>query len=303
MHCVQVHKETLDKIPEALPNRNSVDIDIYGTQGIPEEDVREHERLKRGDDGPSKSSQDNNRQNQPKIQSTNPVSYATMQNAMLQHALGMGLMPPLIPPPPTGSAAPFLQPPPGYPPMVAPLSSIPLGLSAGFLPPPPPPPMVGTLPPNIDFSKPPPPLGPMPSTSSGIIPPPLSGVGHLIGIPPPPFIATNGAPFLPNLQEKPLSSSHQAPHLSYLHDAKVNRESTTTVSSPPAREEKPDIAQCKPATTSTISKPALTGLDNKVDIGNVEFIEIPGTKSRIVHPNRDLSIEEMRITWKRYATS
>ncbi|RWS23945.1 BUB3-interacting and GLEBS motif-containing protein ZNF207-like protein [Leptotrombidium deliense] len=44
IHCMQVHKETIDKIPNALPNRNSVDIEIYGMEGIPENDIRDHER-------------------------------------------------------------------------------------------------------------------------------------------------------------------------------------------------------------------------------------------------------------------
>ncbi|KFM78878.1 Zinc finger protein 207, partial [Stegodyphus mimosarum] len=48
IHCMQVHKDTLDKVPNALPNRNSVDVEIYGMEGIPEADVREHERQKQG---------------------------------------------------------------------------------------------------------------------------------------------------------------------------------------------------------------------------------------------------------------
>ncbi|THD20174.1 BUB3-interacting and GLEBS motif-containing protein ZNF207 [Fasciola hepatica] len=43
-----VHKEKLDKIPNALPNRTSTVIDIYGMVGVPEVDLIEHERLKLG---------------------------------------------------------------------------------------------------------------------------------------------------------------------------------------------------------------------------------------------------------------
>ncbi|VDP20765.1 unnamed protein product [Echinostoma caproni] len=46
--CVQVHKEKLDKIPNALPNRTSTVIDIYGMVGVPEVDLIEHERQKLG---------------------------------------------------------------------------------------------------------------------------------------------------------------------------------------------------------------------------------------------------------------
>lgn len=41
--CFQVHKETIDKIPCALPNRGSTDLEVYGMEGIPDEDLRAHE--------------------------------------------------------------------------------------------------------------------------------------------------------------------------------------------------------------------------------------------------------------------
>ena len=41
---MQVHKETIDKIPGALPGRDSTDIEIFGMEGIPAIDA---------DDGPS----------------------------------------------------------------------------------------------------------------------------------------------------------------------------------------------------------------------------------------------------------
>lgn len=50
---MQVHKETIDRIPNALPNRNSVDIEIYGMEGIPEDDHREHEKTRGSDYVPS----------------------------------------------------------------------------------------------------------------------------------------------------------------------------------------------------------------------------------------------------------
>lgn len=43
---LQVHKEPIDKIPNALPHRNNTQIDIYGMEGIPDEDMKEHERKK-----------------------------------------------------------------------------------------------------------------------------------------------------------------------------------------------------------------------------------------------------------------
>jgi len=40
----QVHKETIDKVPNALPGKTSIELEIYGMEGIPEADAKEHER-------------------------------------------------------------------------------------------------------------------------------------------------------------------------------------------------------------------------------------------------------------------
>ena len=39
-----MHKETIDKVPNAVPGRTSIELEIYGMEGIPEEDAKEHER-------------------------------------------------------------------------------------------------------------------------------------------------------------------------------------------------------------------------------------------------------------------
>lgn len=46
----QVHKEKVDKTPNALSHRSNTDIEIYGMEGIPDEDLRQHEREKLGKD-------------------------------------------------------------------------------------------------------------------------------------------------------------------------------------------------------------------------------------------------------------
>ena len=57
IHCMQVHKQTIDKVPNALPNRSNIEIEIYGMEGIPDQDLKDHERQKGAgadddDDGP-----------------------------------------------------------------------------------------------------------------------------------------------------------------------------------------------------------------------------------------------------------
>ncbi|XP_034490919.1 BUB3-interacting and GLEBS motif-containing protein ZNF207-like [Drosophila innubila] len=44
IHCMQVHKETVDKVPNSLPNRSNIEIEIIGMDGIPAEDLRDHEK-------------------------------------------------------------------------------------------------------------------------------------------------------------------------------------------------------------------------------------------------------------------
>ncbi|XP_046966039.1 BUB3-interacting and GLEBS motif-containing protein ZNF207 isoform X1 [Vanessa cardui] len=48
IHCMQVHKEAIDKVPNSLPNRSNIEVEIYGMEGIPPEDVKEHEKQKTG---------------------------------------------------------------------------------------------------------------------------------------------------------------------------------------------------------------------------------------------------------------
>lgn len=51
VHCMQVHKETIDRIPNALSHRSSTEIEIYGMEGIPESDLKAHEAEKLGKSG------------------------------------------------------------------------------------------------------------------------------------------------------------------------------------------------------------------------------------------------------------
>jgi hypothetical protein len=42
VHMNQVHKESLDKVENALPNRNGLDIEIFGMEGVPEDVIAQH---------------------------------------------------------------------------------------------------------------------------------------------------------------------------------------------------------------------------------------------------------------------
>lgn len=125
IHCMQVHKETIDKIPNALINRNSIDVEIYGMEGIPEGDVREHEFKKNDNVG--------------------KLSSATVSNSQMNKTLNAPTLPPphqssaIIPPPnnliPPPHALPPIRP-HGMPPfMIPPGLALPPGLPPFGVPP------------------------------------------------------------------------------------------------------------------------------------------------------------------------
>lgn len=51
IYVFKVHKETIDKVPNAISQRSNIEIEIYGMEGIPEDDMKEHERQKSGGKG------------------------------------------------------------------------------------------------------------------------------------------------------------------------------------------------------------------------------------------------------------
>lgn len=63
---MQVHKETIDKVPNSIPNRSNIEIEIFGMDGIPQEDLRDHERQKSGS---TKSESDDD---EPAVKRTKP---------------------------------------------------------------------------------------------------------------------------------------------------------------------------------------------------------------------------------------
>lgn len=55
---MQVHKENIDRVPNAIKGRDSIDIEIYGMENIPERDLIEHERQKAAGGGASSAYND-----------------------------------------------------------------------------------------------------------------------------------------------------------------------------------------------------------------------------------------------------
>lgn len=76
IHCMQVHKETIDKVPNSLPNRSNIEVEIFGMDGIPQEDLREHDKQKNG--GKSESEDD-----EPAYKKSKPEVHAVQSAPMM----------------------------------------------------------------------------------------------------------------------------------------------------------------------------------------------------------------------------
>ncbi|KAL5253198.1 hypothetical protein ACHWQZ_G013097 [Mnemiopsis leidyi] len=199
IHCMQVHKETVNSVPNSLSHRNNCEIEIYGTEGIPPEDVAIHEKEVRDrekGEGKEGDNADNGAQ-QPGMPGMMPgmmfpgmnpammnpqmmqqmmrnINPQMMQQMQAQMQFGMPGMPPRPPMPgmmPPGARGPM----PGMP------------QRPGMPPPPPGPPRMGPPRPNL-AERPPPPRPPAPDHQSMSRPPALNNVQPPPGPPrmPPP---------------------------------------------------------------------------------------------------------------------
>lgn len=124
---MQVHKEAIDKVPNSLPNRSNIEIEIYGMEGIPAADLKEHEKQRQGKSGSGSDDDDEPVNKRPKPEgllgtAPGPLPSATgmMTGMMPPHPVPgmhpqMGQFPPHMGPPMMGHMGhlgpPFMAPP------------------------------------------------------------------------------------------------------------------------------------------------------------------------------------------------
>jgi hypothetical protein len=92
IHCMQVHKEAIDKVPNSLPNRSNIEIEIYGMEGIPAQDLKDHERQKSGN-GNKAESDDN------MVHPGMAAQFPMMMPSHFQMMPGIQMMPHMMPRP------------------------------------------------------------------------------------------------------------------------------------------------------------------------------------------------------------
>uniref|UniRef100_I3J1K1 Zinc finger protein 207 n=1 Tax=Oreochromis niloticus TaxID=8128 RepID=I3J1K1_ORENI len=143
IHCMQVHKETIDGVPNAIPGRIDIELEIYGMEGIPEKDMEERRRM---------LEQKNQGINTMIVSASVSATCLTLTIFLLASGI-----PPMMPGvPPMIPATPPVM--PGMPP-----GMIPMG---GMMPP-----MMPGVPPGI-----PPPMGTRPAITHMPQLPPAAGV-------------------------------------------------------------------------------------------------------------------------------
>ncbi|KAH9495322.1 hypothetical protein Btru_018874 [Bulinus truncatus] len=250
IHCMQVHKEKIDKVPNSLPGRNNTEIEIYGMEGIPEEDVKAHEKNK------SKKMAESNEVDSGDDNSNPPTSLsaAPMMNGMpmggiqqpMPFAPGMSGMPGPMMPGPMGN--PMMNPMGGMP---GPMMGAPMGGMA--------------------------PMGPMGMGGPMMRP----GMNNMV-----PMNNMNGM----NMQRPPL-----APNRPLFPSA---AQSSATAPSSSMGSGRPTF----PAAATVVS-----GSSSSATITGAPTIKKPestsGLTSKLVHPDEDISLEELRANMPKYQKS
>lgn len=103
---MQVHKDVIDKVPNSLPNRSDIEIEIYGMEGIPADDLKEHDKLKGKAGGPPRSGSPSSGEDEPSPKKVKTdglpngpaVQAAPVQMSMMRPAMPPGMMGGLGPP-------------------------------------------------------------------------------------------------------------------------------------------------------------------------------------------------------------
>ncbi|XP_062263224.1 BUB3-interacting and GLEBS motif-containing protein ZNF207-like isoform X2 [Platichthys flesus] len=333
IHCMQVHKETIDGVPNAIPGRTDIELEIYGMEGIPEKDMEERRRVleqKNQETQKKKQNQDDSDEfdedDEPGPSFQPPAAGQTQA----------GYMPPITQPGmPPGAGVTGLQPVsysgmppmmPGGPPMMPGMPPVMPGMPPGMIP------MGGMMPPGHGM----PPM--IPGMPQGMPPPVVHrpGITHMAQVPPAanmlvrPAVPAATAPSAQPDGTKPLFPS--AGQMS-------SRVASTSTGSPSADSESASpkalftiTAQSQqtvsgsphppPSTSSDLSKPTFpaytqaTAAVSSPSAGSSTVSKPPSTltskpatlitssaTSKLIHPDEDISLEELKAQMPRYQRS
>ncbi|CAJ1076594.1 BUB3-interacting and GLEBS motif-containing protein ZNF207a isoform X2 [Xyrichtys novacula] len=299
IHCMQVHKETIDGVPNAIPGRTDIELEIYGMEGIPEKDMEERRRVleqKNQDTQKKKQNQDDS----DEYDDDDEPGPSFQQPAAVQPQAGFippMTQPGMLPgsgaagiPPGSYSGIPPMM--PGVPPMMPGMPPVLPGMPPGMIP------MGGMMPPGPGI----PPM--IPGVPPGM-PPPVAhrpGLTHMAQVAAAANVLTQPAvpaatspsaqpdvtkPLFPiaGQTQQTLSGSPHPPPSTSSDPSKPTfpayTQAAVAVSSPNAGSstvsKPPSAVTSKPATLTTSS-----------------------ATSKLIHPDEDISLEELRAQLPRY---
>ncbi|XP_034751252.1 BUB3-interacting and GLEBS motif-containing protein ZNF207-like isoform X3 [Etheostoma cragini] len=290
IHCMQVHKETIDGVPNAIPGRTDIELEIYGMEGIPEKDMEERRRVLEQKNQETQKKKQNQDDSDEYDEDDEPGPSFQQPSAGQPQA---GYIPPMTQPSmPPGSGA----------------SGIPPGSYSGI------PPMMPGVPPGM-----PPPVGHCP------------GITHMAQVPSAaniltrPAVPASTAPSSQPDVTKPLfpiggqmgsrvactsegSSSADSQFASPKALFPVTSQSQQSgsphpPSSDPSKPTFPAYTQTTLAVaspnagSSTVSKPPSTVTSKPATLTT------SSATSKLIHPDEDISLEELRAQLQRYQRS
>uniref|UniRef100_A0A4X2KZN5 Zinc finger protein 207 n=1 Tax=Vombatus ursinus TaxID=29139 RepID=A0A4X2KZN5_VOMUR len=300
IHCMQVHKETIDAVPNAIPGRTDIELEIYGMEGIPEKDMDERRRLleQKTQESQKKKQQDDSDEYDDD-ESTASTSFQPQPVQPQQ-----GYIPPMaqpgLPPVPGAPGMPPGIPPlmPGVPPLMPGMPPVMPGMPPGMMPmggmmPPGPgiPPLMPGMPPGMPPPVPRPGMPPMTQaqavTAPGILNRPPAPAAA-VPTPQPPVTK----PLFPSAGQA--QAAVQGPVGT---DFKPLNSTPATTTEPP----KPTFPAYTQSTASTTSTTNSTAAKPAASItSKPATLTTTSATSKLIHPDEDISLEERRAQLPKY---
>ncbi|XP_031144805.1 BUB3-interacting and GLEBS motif-containing protein ZNF207-like isoform X1 [Sander lucioperca] len=334
IHCMQVHKETIDSVPNAIPGRTDIELEIYGMEGIPEKDMQERRRTLEQKSQESQKKKSNNQDDSdeddddddeagPSVQQVSAVQpqagYAApmaqlgmppVAGAPGMHPGGYQGMPPMMPgvppmmhgmPPAMHGMPPGMMPMGGMmPPMMPGMPGMPHGMPPHMAPRPGMPHMAPSAAAGAIPSRPAVPVA-QPAVTKPLFPSAAQmGAGvhsntAAVSSPPADLQSASSQPPFPNTPQAQQSTSGATASISH---------STAASSDPPKATfpayTQPSVSSCSSTSSSsnpsssTVAKPPATVPTKPATLTTTS------ATSKLIHPDEDISLEEMRALLPRY---
>uniref|UniRef100_A0A1A7YQL8 Zinc finger protein 207, b n=1 Tax=Iconisemion striatum TaxID=60296 RepID=A0A1A7YQL8_9TELE len=298
IHCMQVHKETIDSVPNAIPGRTDIELEIYGMEGIPEKDMQERRRTLEQKSQESQKKKNNQDDSDDEDDDDDEAGPSAQHVAAVQPQPGYvtPMTQPGIPPvagapgmPPAGyQGMPPMM--PGVPPMMHGMPPAMPGMPPAMMP------MGGMMPPMMPG---------MPAIPPGMPPhmAPRPGMPHLAPAPTAgPMPSRPAAPVAQPAVTKPLFPSAAQAQQNAPGAAASSSLGTVASSDPPKATfpayTQPSVSSSSSTSSnpssSTVAKPPATVTSKPATLTTTS------ATSKLIHPDEDISLEEMKAQLPRY---